>query len=101
MRVSDLQGIDGPGAQELGDRCFPGLGELDEKAQARQVGGELVVVEQRPAQDLAALVIALRSELAGDLGEIVEDDAGLREFSLAMFQHRNLAHGVDLRAVIR
>jgi hypothetical protein len=74
--------------------------EVAQVAQGRRVAGELVVVEQRPAQDLAPLVIVLRAELAECFGQVVEDHAGLRIGPAAMFEQRHLAHHIE-RAVLR
>ena len=62
---------------------------------------DLLVVEDDPAQRLKLLVLALRPELAGELGEIGQDHARLRELLVAVHEHRHFAHLVDFGAVLR
>jgi hypothetical protein len=63
------------------------------------IARELVVIKQHPAQNFAALVFTLGTELAGLLGEVIENDAGLRNLLVAMQKHRNFAHCIHRRAV--
>lgn len=87
-------------AQELRHGRLAAFRELDEEPQGRQVGGELVIVEQDPAPDFTALVITLGTVLARELGEVVEDDAGLRQPDTAMQQDGNLAHFIHGRTIL-
>ena len=101
MEVDDLHGVDAARPQELGDRRFARLGELDEIAQRGEVRRELVVVEQDPAPDLAALVIIRCAELAGDPGQVIQDHAGLAEALAVMLENRHFAHLVELGSIVR
>ncbi len=85
----------GPALEETGDLGLAGLDEMAQEAQGRRVAGELVVVEQDPAQHLAALVVVLPAEGAELFDEIVEDHAGLRQPPPFVLEHRDLAHLVD------
>ena len=82
---------------ELGDHGRIGiLGERAHETQRRRVAGELVVVPEQPAQDLATLHRVGRPEALELLGEVVQDDARLRNHRALVQEHRNLAHDVDL-----
>jgi hypothetical protein len=70
MAVQDRESVAHAAAQELGHRRFPGAHEAREKAQARDVARELVIVPQQPAQDLAPLVGSGPAEQPETLGEI-------------------------------
>src|SRR5262249_52606311 len=61
---------------------------------------DLLVVEDDPAQRLEALLFAARQKLSGALRQIGENDARLGQLSVAMGEHRDLAHFVDLAAVL-
>jgi hypothetical protein len=66
--------------------------DADEEAQRREVTGELVIVEQDPAPDLALLLRIACAELAGALGKIVEDHARLRDALAGVLEHGHLSH---------
>src|SRR5207249_6681005 len=68
-------------------------------AQRGNVAGELVVVPEHPAQDLASLVVVAAGEFAEVRGKVMQDHARLAEALAAMLEHRHLAHFVD-RAVL-
>ena len=87
-----------PGAPvELGDdRRIRILGECAHEAQRRGVAGRLVVVPQEPAHDLAPFIAVLRTEFPQRLDNVVEDHARLRQSHAPMFQHRCLAHDIDV-----
>ncbi len=96
-------GIGGLGAclKEGRDRRFAGAGKLAQEAERRGVAGELVVVEQHPAQDFAGFIFRVGAEFAQFLGEIIKYDARLAELQALVFQHRNLAHFVHVSAKLR
>ena len=58
-----------------------------------------MVVPEDPAQHLPPLRRVLAAELAGFLGDVVLNDAGLGQFDVAVDQHRRLAHDIDVGAV--
>jgi hypothetical protein len=96
MTVQDAQRSLHAAAQELGHRRLAGLHEPSEEAERADVAGELVVVPQQPAQDLAPLVLVRPAELAEPVCEVIEDHARLADPLSVMFQDRNLAHLIDL-----
>ena len=69
--------------------------EVLQEAVGSEKAVDLLIVENDPAQAFEPLVLALRRKLAGMLGEIGQAHAGLAELSLAMHEHRRLAHLVD------
>jgi hypothetical protein len=99
MVVEHFQGSDGPSALELGDLRLACLCKADEIAQRGDARRELVIVEQDPAPDLAALGLALGAELARELGQVIENDPRLAETHLAVGEHRRLAHFIHLGAI--
>ena len=98
VRVDDLVRRRGPIAQKARDVGFTGLLQAEQEPQHRVVAGELVVVEQHPAPDLALFGIVSRAELAGAFGQVFEDQRRLGQGLPSMFQHRHLALLVDLVA---
>src|SRR5581483_1970061 len=86
-------------AKEVDDLPVVTLLNADQPAQGGKVTGELVVVEQDPAPDLATLGGIVRAEVAGLLDQVIEDDAGLRDALVTVEQHRRFAHDAHAVAV--
>ncbi len=76
-------------------------GEIAQEAVGSEKAVDFLIIENDPAQRLQALVLALRLEFAGAVGEVGEANAGLAEFSRAMDENREFAHFVDLGAEFR
>src|SRR5262245_49944882 len=87
-------------AKKLGHGRLAGLLELKEEAQRADVAGELVIVPEQPAQELASFRLTFPAEFAESRREVVEDDAGLGNARGAEFEHRRLAHLVYVLAVL-
>src|SRR4029077_4695920 len=59
-------------------------GEIAQEAVGSEKAVDFLIVENDPAQRFQALVLALRLERAGAVGEVGEANAGLAEFSRTM-----------------
>ena len=73
-----------------------GLAKFLRKRNGPEEAVDLLIVENDPAQRLELFVFAFGLELAGASGEISQDHARLREFFLAVHEHRRFAHFVDV-----
>jgi len=72
-------------------RCWEGEGA--KPAIARQIGRELVVVEQQPANYLIAFTVVDAQGIEA-IGQVKQDDTGLGQSAALDFQNRDLAHFV-------
>src|SRR6516162_8587696 len=71
------------------------------KLRRTKIAADLLVVEYDPAQGFEPLLLAVRQEFSGVLGEIKKDHAGLAELLTSVSEHRRFAHLVDVLAVVR
>src|SRR6185437_834196 len=100
--VDDAERTERARLERIHDRGVAGwLGEVLQKAIRPEEAVDLLVVEDDPAQRLEFFVLALRLVLTAAVGEVGEDDAGLRQLPFAMHEHRRLAHLVDLVTIGR
>ncbi len=99
MLVDDRERAERAAAQELVHGRIAALQDALEEAQGRVIAGELVVVEQHPAQDFQPLVLVATAVTAEAVGQPGEDRAALGQAPAAVFQHRDFAELVDRAAV--
>jgi hypothetical protein len=78
-----------------------GRAKVLEKPVRAEEAVDLLIVEDDPAQCFEPPVVALRLEFAGQVREVGQDHARLRELLCAVHQHWHLAHLVDFGAVLR
>ena len=82
--------------EKLGNGRLAGFLEPVEEAQGSVITGELVIIEEDPAPDLASLTGILRAEFIQNLGEVIQDGARLGERFPAMFEDGNFALDIQV-----
>src|SRR2546426_12817100 len=88
MRIQYAQrGLHAP-AQEVVHLRLAELRQVHHVAQRGDVAGELVVVPEHPAQDLASLALRAAGEFAEVRGKVMQDHARLAQALAAMLEHR-------------
>ena len=91
----------GTGALAVG---LPVMGDAVEgaaEAIGRHVSRQLMVVPERPAQDLELLFLVPSPKLTVALGEPQEDRGGLGQTFRTILENGNFAHRIDARAPLR
>src|SRR6266516_1095936 len=101
MGVQHFPGSLGALAEFLHDRLVRVRRQDAQVAVGGGVAGELMVVPEQPAQDVAPLGVVVPAVAPEALDEVVENDTRLRQAQFAVLEHGHLAHDVDLPVLRR